>query len=205
MEAELSSMKVEVNGMKDLLAGIPSKVSEVERSLQSLERFVGVPSLSLRREMHDVMAKAPMPLARIFDAFEKVEDDARYTGLFTLSVKEEQALATVIIEFPAQSETIEFTYAPDWNIVLAEAMVAQDLLLNLLDENDSGETMPPMVVAGKPSQTEVPSFKATLKRPFKWTQSLAGLDLSSSSVGAFDVMNRIMERLTANRTGSNKS
>ena len=188
MESELNVMKAEVTSLKDRLAGIPSKVGELEHAMQSLERFVGVPSLSARREQHDAIANAPLPLVRIFDSLEKVHDDPKYMSQFNLSVKDDPALS-VVIEIPSQNETIEFTFSTEWNIVLAESLMAQDLLINLLDESDSGETLP-----SPPSgKTEAPNFKSTLKRPYRWAQALAGLD-QAGVVNASNVIDKLLER-----------
>ena len=194
MEADLASMKSEVTSLRDLLGAIPSKVGEVEKALQSLEKFVGIPSLSGRREMHETIANAPLALVSLFEAFELVHDDPKYMSQFNLTVKDEQPAITVVLEFPTQSETVEFTYSPEWNIVLVESLVVQDLLINLLDESDSGESLPHNVQ----NKADPPNFKNTLKRPYRWAQALAKLPLAEPFVQPITsgmVIDRLLDRL----------
>jgi len=199
-QGELNKIFNEVSVLKDLLSGLPGKVDEVEKATQQLEKFIGMPSLSERRARNEVAAKAPGPLLCLFRAIEKAEDVAHLQGFFALRVKEDPCV--VIVELygaDGLSETIEFSYVAAWNVILAEPQIVQDILFNLLEDGDMGETMP---ISSQNQQQEPQSFKAAFKRPFKWAQVIAGLPVAheglspaASSLNGTVLVERILDKL----------
>lgn len=183
VNAQYNQIESEVNSYKELLNGIPAKLRDVDKSVQSLEAFLNVSSVSFRREQRENASKMVDPLRILFTKLAQVApDDVR------ASIEE----GAPSVSLDVSTETVQFTYSSEWKVVMVES-TNLDIVMGILS-SDTGEVLPDLTNIGN---REAPSFANSLKRPFQWAQYLGEVSPQPADIvlTAKDTVNRMRESL----------